>query len=86
MPWKLSLANATDTAAVYPASSGRIDDVIVSERAERKGWLAATLEASAFYSGTGGEDMSPEDRKVYEEMLARVAVAAKRYDAARGRG
>ena len=55
----------------------------VSEEAERKGWLAAGHEASAFYLGAGGNAMSPEDHKVYEEMLERVEVAARRYAAAR---
>ncbi len=55
----------------------------VSEEAERKGWLAATHEANAFYLGAGGDVMSREDRKVYEEMLERVEVAVQRYAAAR---
>jgi hypothetical protein len=55
----------------------------MSEEAERKAWLAAKNEASAFYLGAGGEAMSSEDYRVYEGMLERVRLAAQCYAAVR---
>ncbi|WP_159085047.1 hypothetical protein [Planctomonas deserti] len=54
----------------------------MSERAERKGLVAAQFEALQFFRGAGGALMSADDRAQYEQMRACVDVAEARLRAA----
>jgi hypothetical protein len=56
---------------------------LMSEQSELKACQAQVSEASDFWRVSGGENMTPEDRSIYEQMLARVDIATARHDAAR---
>ncbi len=47
---------------------------------EKKAWLANAAEAYDFARAHGGEDMTPENREIYELMMRRTADARSVHD------
>lgn len=59
---------------------------LMSERSDRKAWVAAADEALTFFVEHGGDSMSNEDRAVYEQLVRASQDRSDNHDVSRESG
>ncbi|NQD42480.1 hypothetical protein [Glutamicibacter halophytocola] len=59
---------------------------LMSERSDRKAWVAAADEAMSFFFAHGGDSMSYEDRAVYEQLVKAAQDRSDNHDVSRESG